>query len=674
MPESDSSKHHQMLKDFKRRFGVATLLSIPVLVLSPTVQGWLGYAINFPGADMILLCLAVAIYLYGGWPFLTGVVDEFRDRSPGMMTLIAVAITVAFAYSAAVVLGLPGDPFFWELATLIDVMLLGHWIEMRSVMGASRALEELAKLLPDAAHKLDGDSVTDVPIKELEPGDRVLVKPGEKIPADGVVRAGPGSVDESMLTGESVPVEKQEGDEVIGGSVNGESSLEVTVEKTGEASYLSTIIDMVERAQQAKSKSQRVADRAAFWLTIIALSAGSATLVGWILAGAGYQVAISRMATVMVITCPHALGLAIPLVVAISTTLAAKNGLLIRNRTPFEQARKIETLVFDKTGTLTKGEFGVHEVRVFGKEYTEEDLLRLVAGLEQESEHPIAQGIVKASQERGVDLARAEEFRAIKGRGVEGRVDGHEVRVVSAGYLAEHDITPPGEKDRDDTDGEAAKTERENSRTEVFALVDGTLVGAVFLSDTIREESYEAISRLQAMGIKCLMLTGDKEDVARRVADELGLDGYFAEVLPEEKQDTIRELQADGTFVAMTGDGINDAPALAQADVGIAVGSGTDVAAETADIILVNSNPRDVLHLIRFGRETYQKILQNLLWASGYNIIAIPLAAGFLAPFGITIPPAFGAILMSASTVIVAANAQLLRRQDPSASREEPKS
>jgi len=644
-----SSHHRMMIRDFRRRFFVSLGLTIPILVLSPTIQGILGHGLTFTGRPYVLFALATVIFFYGGWPFLKGLIDELKHTEPGMMTLIALAISVAYVYSSAVVFGLKGKFFFWELATLIDVMLVGHWIEMRSVLGASRALDELAKLMPDTAHRLKNGEVEDVPLSELAKGETVLVKPGEKIPVDGVIRKGSSYVNEAMLTGESKPVEKEEKDQVIGGSVNGDGSLEVQIEGTGEESYLSRVIGMVRESQAAKSSTQALSDRAAFWLTLVAITVGITTLVVWLALDRDVQFSIERMATVMVITCPHALGLAIPLVVAVSTSLSAKNGLLIRNRTAFENARKITTVLFDKTGTLTRGSFEVTDITVTGESLSQERVIELAASLEQNSEHPIAMGIVDKAQKMGVELEEVSDFAAMKGRGVRGTVNRQEVRVVSPGYLEEKGIEEPNGGDID------------GSGTRVYLIVKGEVVGSITLSDVIREESYRAIRRLQNRGIRCRMITGDNEQTAQAVARELGMDGYFAGILPEQKQQKVKELQEQGEYVAVTGDGVNDAPALAAAQIGIAVGSGTDVAAETADIVLVNSNPQDVTSLILFGKATYKKMVQNLIWATGYNVIAIPLAAGVLYGAGILISPAIGALLMSASTVIVAINARLLK-------------
>ena len=567
------------------------------------------------------------------------------------MTLIALAISVAYFYSSAVVFGVKGEVFFWELATLIDIMLLGHWIEMKSVMGASKALEELAKLMPDEAHKIDdGGNVTDVPVSELKHEAKFLIKPGEKIPADGKIYEGKTSINESMITGESKPVSKSEGDVVVGGSINGEGSIKIEVEKIGDETFLSQVVKLVKDAQESKSKTQNFANRAAFWLTIVAISAGAITMFVWLVfTGQSFNFALSRTVTVMVITCPHALGLAIPLVVAVSTALSAKHGLLIRNRNAFEQARNIQAIIFDKTGTLTKGEFGVTETISFNEAYNEKEILKYAAAIESESEHPIAQGIVKSTEDK-YDL---KDFNSIPGKGAEGKVEGKDVKVVSPGYLEENKIEI---KEKDEIDKLSGQ-----GKTVVFVLIENKLVGAIALGDIIREESKEAIKQLKEMGIKTMMLTGDNKQVAKWVADELGLDDYFAEVLPDKKSEKIKEVQGRGMIVAMTGDGVNDAPALAQADVGIAIGTGTDVAVETADIILVKSNPKDVVTLIKFSKATYSKMIQNLIWATGYNAFAIPLAAGVLFSAGIILSPAVGAVLMSLSTVIVAINAKLLK-------------
>ncbi len=649
---SEHDHHAMMVADFRRRFFVSLALTIPVLALSEMLWMLFGRMppLSFGGSAWVVLALSSAIYLYGGWPFLTGMRDELRARTPGMMTLVALAITVAYVYSVATVLGLEGGDFFWELATLVDIMLLGHWVEMRSVMGASRALESLARLMPKEAHRLTGDGTAteDVPVASLVHGDRVLVRPGEKLPVDGVVTAGETSVDEALITGESVPVHKRVGDSVIGGSVNAEGSITVEVTKTGSDSYLSQVIALVREAQASRSKTQDLADRAAMWLTILAVAAGVLTFVAWLLlSGEGLAFAVERAVTVMVIACPHALGLAIPLVVAVSTSLAAKRALLIRDRSAFESARLVDAVIFDKTGTLTEGRFGVTDVLAYDG-FVDEEVLALAAAVEVRSEHPIARAIAAASPAP----EPSESFRALPGRGAEARVGGQLVRVVSPGYLEETGVAPPDS--RHTVFAEAGKTV-------VFVTAGDALAGAVALADVVRPESRRAIEELRAMGVRCMMLTGDTERVAGWVARQLGLDEVFAEVLPEQKAAKVREVQSRGLHVAMVGDGVNDAPALAAADVGIAIGAGTDVAAETADVVLVRSDPRDVAQIIDLARATYKKMLQNLVWATGYNVIAIPLAAGVLAGAGVILSPAAGAVLMSVSTVIVAINARLLR-------------
>ena len=643
--------HHHVLEDFRRRFIVSLTLTIPILLLSAPVQALIGVAITFPGANYLLFTLATALYLYGGWPFLTGIVTELRARMPGMMTLIAVAITVAYVYSSAVVLGgIAGEDFFWELATLIDVMLLGHWVEMRSVLGASRALEELVRIMPSEAHLIRNSKMEDVPVDQLAPGNRVLIRPGERVPVDGVVVEGATSVNEAMLTGESRPVEKRPKDEVIGGAINGEGSIIVEVRKMGTETYIAQVIDLVRKAQESRSRAQDLADRAALFLVLIALSTGAATFAVWFFLGEGTGFAVERAATVMVIACPHALGLAIPLVIAVSTALAAQSGFLIRDRTAFERARDIQAVVFDKTGTLTLGEFGVTDILAF-EGYTEEDVIRQAASVEVHSEHPIARGVIRSAEERGLSLPELEDFRAIPGVGVEGEIDGRVVRVVSPGYLVEQEIVIQDER--------VDALQREG-KTVVFLLESDRLAGALALADIIRPGSGEAVRRLKEMGIQCMMLTGDAPDVAAWVAGELGLDEFFASVLPHEKAEKIEDVQRRYP-VAMVGDGINDAPALVQADLGIAIGAGTDVAVESADIVLVKNDPGDVVAIIDLSKKTYRKMVENLIWATGYNIVAIPLAAGVLFGVGIVLTPAAGAVLMSASTVIVAVNARMLR-------------
>ena len=651
--EHDHHDHHaHMVADFKKRFWVSLIITVPILILSPMIQTLIGLgdSIRFPGDLYILFILSTVVFFYGGYPFLKGLYNELKSAKPGMMTLIAVAITTAYLYSSAVVFGLSGKIFFWELVTLVDIMLLGHWIEMKSIMGASRALEELARLMPSDAHKLMPDgSIKDVPLGELKMADRVIIKPGEKIPADGEVVDGETSVNEAMLTGESKPVSKKAGAKVIGGSINGEGSITVEVKKTGKDSFLSQVIELVKEAQESKSKTQDLANRAALWLTIIALTVGSITLFIWLVVmNKDFAFALERTVTVMVITCPHALGLAVPLVVAVSTAISAKNGLLIRNRAAFEKARNIQAIIFDKTGTLTQGKFGVTDTITFSNDIDEKLLLKYAASVEVHSEHPIAKGIVSSSKE----TFSVEGFRAIPGKGAQANVNSRDVKVVSPGYLREQNIPVTDERvDKLFSQG----------KTVVFVMIDGKLCGAIALADIIRPESKKAISMLKEMGIKCMMLTGDNKQVAKWVSEEIGLDEYFAEVLPQEKVTKVKEVQLRGLVVAMTGDGVNDAPALAQADVGIAIGAGTDVAVETADIILVRSNPLDAMAIIGLARATYRKMVQNLAWATGYNAFAIPLAAGVLYKSGILLSPAMGAVLMSLSTVIVAINARFLR-------------
>jgi P-type Cu2+ transporter len=650
-------KHHQgdmghsrMLQDFRDRFIVSTILTIPILVLSPVIQSALGFTLAFTGSDLVLLALSTIVYLYGGFPFLKGIWDELSKKLPGMMTLVAVAISVAYFYSVASVLGSAGDVFFWELATLIDIMLLGHWVEMRSVMGASNALEALVRIMPSEAHLVQGDGVADVPLERLNVGDVVLVKPGEKIPVDGQVTDGDSSVNESMLTGESKPISKHKGDNVIGGALNGEGSIAVRVTKTGQDTYLNQVIGLVREAQETKSKTQDLADRAALVLVIVAIGAGVLTLISWLALGMGIQFAVERAVTVMVISCPHALGLAVPLVVAVSTALAARSGLLIRDRQAFERARNLQAIIFDKTGTLTEGKFGVTEVIPFAG-HDKNELLGLAAALEIRSEHPIARGIVAKAKENGLGPLPVKDFLALSGKGVEGVVQGKKVSVISPSHVA--GLVPGASR-------AMADQAMSKGDTVVYVLVDGLPIGSIGLADIVRPESKEAIGLLKAMGYRCIMLTGDSETVARSVAGELGMDEYHAEVLPDEKAKIVRTIQEKYT-VAMVGDGINDAPALAQADVGIAIGAGTDVAIESADIVLVRNDPRDVAGIMSLSKRTYSKMFQNLIYGTGYNAFAIPVAAGVLYGYGILLTPAAGAVLMSISTVVVAINARLLK-------------
>jgi Cu2+-exporting ATPase len=642
------------MEEFKRKFWVSLLFTIPILLLSEMIQMWLGFSLRIPFQKEALLLLSTIIYFYGGLPFLKGLLDELRNRQPGMMTLIGTAISVAFFYSAATVLFIVGKDFFWELATLIDVMLLGHWIEAKSVLGASRALEELVRIMPTTAHLVKNGEIVDIPVSQLKTGDTVLVRPGEKVPSDGVVVEGESFANEALLTGESRPVPKGTNDKVIGGSINAEGALRVRIERTGEETYLAQVIKLVRQAQESKSKTQDLANRAAALLFYVAIGAGAITYLTWFLLGRP-DFALERSVTVLVIACPHALGLAIPLVVALSTSITAKSGILIRDRTAFENVRNINAIVLDKTGTLTVGRFGVSDLVSF---VPQEELLRLTASVELNSEHIIAKAIVEHAQERGVKIPRAREFKAIPGRGAYGRVGRREVYVGGPNLLKEINIEAKDPK---------IESLQEQGKTVIFTVADGRLVGVFALADKIRDESYEAVKRLKESGIKVYMLTGDAEEVARGVAKELGIDDYFAQVLPHEKAEKVKLLRGEGYRVAMVGDGVNDAPALVTADVGIAIGAGTDVAIESADIILVRNDPGDIVKVIDLSRKTYSKMVQNLWWAAGYNIIAIPLAAGALYNFGVVVSPAFGAILMSLSTVIVAFNSQTLRKYEPKA-------
>jgi Cu2+-exporting ATPase len=640
--------HAGMIEEFKKRFYVVLVLTIPIMALSPMIQHWLNVHWAFTGSSYVLMLLSTVVYFYGGWPFLVGLKDEIKSKSLGMMTLVAVAITVAYVYSVAIVFGLTGMDFFWELATLILIMLLGHWIEMKSIMSASRELELLVQLMPSEAHLVQGDKITDIKTENLKVGDIILIKPGEKIAADGIISDGSSYLNESMLTGESQPVEKSKGEKVIAGSINGNGSLKVDVLHGSKDSYLAQVIKLVQDAQKSQSKTELLADQAARWLTIIALVSGALTFIVWLTIGKDLAFAMERMVTVIVICCPHALGLAVPLVVARSTAISAKSGLLIKNRTAFENSRKITTLVFDKTGTLTLGKFSVVRFDSLIDNYKPDQILSMASALEQNSEHPIATGIMDKSKELKLEMPVINDFQAITGKGIQATIDGKQVKVVSPGYLKENNLTIqiPG------------STEAE---TIVYVLVEEKVAGFIALADEIRKESPEAIKILHANGIKTLLLTGDNKEVAKKVSDALGMDGFFAEVLPHQKLEKIKELQAKGEFVAMTGDGVNDAPALAQANIGIAVGSGSDIAAETAGIVLVNSNPKDIVNLILFGKATYRKMIQNLAWATGYNVIALPLAAGVLYNLGIMLSPAMGAVLMSVSTIVVAINARMLK-------------
>lgn len=655
MGHTGHDHHKMMIDDFKKRFYVTLIITVPVMLLSPMIQKWFHFNFSFAGSTYFLLALSTIIFFYGGLPFLRGLMDEVKQKALGMMTLIAVAITAAYTYSVATVFGLQGMDFFWELCTLILIMLLGHWIEMKSVAGASRELELLVQLMPSNAHMLMGDRIQEVKTDSLKEGDLILIKPGENVAADGIISEGESYLNESMLTGESIPVKKQKGEKVIAGSINGNGSLKIKVSHASKDSYLSRVIKLVDDAQKTKSKTQLLADKAARVLTIVALLAGFSTFFFWsLIADESLVFALERMVTVIVICCPHALGLAVPLVVAVSTSLSAKNGLLIKNRTAFENARKITTIIFDKTGTLTFGKFEV--VRIVplsigdggGVKSDEKELIQLAAALEQNSEHPIATGIIAKAKEFAVKIPSVNNFNAITGKGIEGEVEGKNSKVVSPGYLKENKIALP------------ENYSSTNAETIVFIIINNQLTGYIALADKIRPESYDAIKTLHENGIRSILLTGDNETVAKSVSEELKMDGFFAEVLPHQKLEKIKELQSKGEFVAMTGDGVNDAPALAQADIGIAVGSGSDIAAETAGIILVNSNPKDITSLILFGKATYKKMIQNLIWATGYNVIALPLAAGVLYKWNIMLSPAAGAVLMSLSTVIVAINAKFL--------------
>ena len=654
--ESDSSAagfdkhagHHT--PDFLKRFWISLALTVPVLLLSHMIQQWLGFTIAFNGDKYVLLVLGSIIYFYGGMPFFKGFLGEVKAGAIGMMTLVALAITVAYVYSVAVVFGLPGMDFFWELATLIVIMLLGHWLEMRSQMAASKALQSLVALLPNDVTVEHNGSPVKIKLEQLKNGDTVIIRPGEKVAADGLIVEGSSYLNESMLTGESVPVRKESGGKVIAGSINGDGALKIKATGVGKDSYLNKVINLVQDAQAAKSNTQNLADKVAKWLTIVAIVVGVGTFAYWYITMGDLAFALERMVTVMVTACPHALGVAIPLVVAISTTLSATNGLLIRNRTAFETTRKLSTIIFDKTGTLTKGSHTVQKIIPLTEHYSENDLLQYAAAVQQNSEHHIAKGIMQTLSEKKLELWKSDSFRYMQGIGVTGIVNGKSVVAAGPNYFVQNNKQVPAIPEEINQDAETVN----------FILIDDVPVGIVSLADTIREGAKEAIDQLRSMNIKSFLLTGDNEKVAAAVSKQLGMDGYLANVLPHHKQEKVKEFQDKGEIVAMTGDGVNDAPALAAADVGIAVGSGTDVAAETADIILVNSDPRDVVKMIDFGKKTYNKMIQNLVWAVGYNVVAIPLAAGVLYPTFV-LSPAMGAVLMSVSTIVVALNASLLK-------------
>jgi P-type Cu2+ transporter len=643
---------------FRDRFWITLALTIPTVLwghMLPEVTGW--HAPAFPGSRWIGPVLGTIVFVYGGWVFLAGAVRELKDRLPGMMTLISLAISVAFVFSVAVTLGYPGMPLWEELATLVTVMLLGHWIEMRSIFQAQGALKELAKLLPGTAERIVGERTEEVPIDRLRDGDLLLIRPGASLPADGVVRSGSSAVNEAMITGESRPVRKEAGDEVIAGTSNGEGSLRVEVTKTGERTALAGIMRLVEQAQTSRSRAQALADRAAFFLTLVAVGAGVATAVVWIALGAEGSFVVERVVSTLVVACPHALGLAIPLVIAISTTLGARSGLLVRDRRGLEEARNLDAVVFDKTGTLTLGEHRVVSMEVVA-EMDPAEALRLAAAVERDSEHPVARAIAKSAEERGVHLPGAEDFQAIPGHGVRARVEGRELAVGGPNLLRRREITA------DPRLASAADAAAADGQSAVYLIESGRTLAVFAIADAVRPESREAIRRLHENGIEVVMLTGDSRAVAEAVARELSIDTVFAEVLPEDKAKKIEELQRQGKRVAMVGDGVNDAPALVTADVGIAIGAGTDVAVEAGDVVLVRSDPRDVPKIVALSKASYRKMIQNLWWAAGYNVVAIPLAAGVLASYGILLAPAVAAVLMSASTVIVAINAQLLRRAE----------
>ncbi len=643
--------HAMMVADFRRRFFFSVILMVPILALSPMIQMFMGVDWRFPGDSYLLFGLSTSLFLYGGWPFIKGSKDELAEKSPAMMTLITLAIVVSYVYSSLTVFIMEGSDFFWELATLIVIMLLGHWIEMRSVIGASRALDELVKLMPEEAHVIgEGGETIDKPVSSLKTGDQILVKPGEKIPIDGEIYEGQSSVNEAMITGEANPVDKAPEDEIIGGSINGEGILKFTVSKTGDDTFISQVIELVREAQQSKSKTQRLADVAAKWLFYIAVSAGTITFTVWMIGTGDLGFAMERAVTVVIISCPHALGLAIPLVTAMSTGIGAKQGLLIRNRVAFENARRINAVIFDKTGTLTEGQFGVTDINAIG--LSEDELFEKVYAIESNSEHPIAQGIVREGKKRGIKLKSVTDYQNVTGKGLKAKIEGQEILIGSPGFMRSKQI------DFDQDKLEALSAE---GKTVVYVLADNTLLGFIALSDIVRDSSRPAVDALREMDIESYMVTGDNQKSAAHVASQLGIDQVFAEVLPDEKALKVDEIHELGKRVAMTGDGVNDAPALAKADLGIAIGAGTDVAIETADVILVKSNPQDVVNLIKLSRATYRKMVQNLVWATAYNIIALPLAAGILYNQGVVITPALGAVLMSMSTIIVAINARLMK-------------
>lgn len=648
----DHDDHHAMMvADFRKRFFITLIITVPILLLSPMIQMFMGVDWRFTGDSYLLFGLSTILFIYGGKPFLSGARDELRKKSPAMMSLIALSITIAYIYSTLTVFFINGDDFFWELATLIVIMLLGHWIEMKSVMGASRALDELVKLMPEEAHQITvNGEINDIPVKQLKAGDAILVKPGEKIPIDGLVYDGRSAVNESMITGESVPVEKEKGDEIVGGSINGEGILKFNVSRVGEETFLSQVLKLVRETQDSKSNTQRLADKAAKWLFYIAVIAGALTFLAWMIISQDLNFAITRAVTVIVISCPHALGLAVPLVTAVSTSIGAQKGLLIRDRAAFENARKLNAVVFDKTGTLTEGKFGITDIKAIG--ITQNELLLLAYSVEANSEHPIAQGIVNEGKKLNLKLMEVKDYQNIPGKGLKANVDGRDIMIVSPGYMRSEKIS---------FDVKHYEKLAQMGKTVVFILDGDTLLGYLALSDIIRDTAREAIDLLRSMEIETILLTGDNQRVAAYVGKQLKIDIVIAEVLPREKASKIAGLIKEGKIVAMTGDGVNDAPSLAKADLGIAIGAGTDVAIETADVILVRSNPLDVVTILKLSKATYKKMIQNLIWATGYNMIALPLAAGVLYYQGVVINPAVGAALMSVSTIIVAINAKLLK-------------
>ncbi|MHA2174119.1 MAG: heavy metal translocating P-type ATPase [Candidatus Hodarchaeales archaeon] len=654
----DPSAHHRMMaKDMRNRFFITGILAIPVLLLSPTIQEWLGLTISeFPGNELILLVFSSIIAFYGGFPFYKGAQKSLKNRRADMMVLVTVAVLAGYLYSLGTTFLFEAPDFYWEISTLVVFLLFGHWMEMRAVSGASGALTELVKLVPAQANLMKGNEIIETPTDALKTGDIVLVKPGESIPVDGIIIEGQSAINEAMITGESVPVSKKLDDQVIGGTINGQGSLQIKVTKTGEDTTISQISRMVRDAQSSKPQSQQLADRAANYLTIIALGVGSLTFLFWyVLLGTDLVFALTLTITVIVIACPHALGLAIPTVTSIATNLAAKSGMLIKTGNTLEDARKIDTIVFDKTGTLTLGEFGVTDI-VSTDDWEEPLLLTLAAALEKNSEHTIAQGIVKKAVEEGLSLPVATNFQSFTGKGAKALIDSQEVYIGNPRLMSEIQIDVNHFK-------ETINSLSSKGKTVVLVAAGGKLKGIIALADIIRGESYRAVKSLQEMGLKVAMFTGDNQKVAQYVSEELGLDYYFAELLPGDKSTKVKELQDQGMSVAMVGDGINDAPALTQANIGIAIGAGTDVAVESADVVLIKNNPLDIASLIFLSQATTQKMKENLIWATGYNAFAIPLAAGVLAPFGIFLRPEVGALFMAASSIIVVINALLLRRQ-----------